>query len=144
MAERRWAVWSVQASDMSGVEVDEGTKAEARASAARRNESARKLGMYDVVFTAIPAGRQPSADDPPPPRAEPAGRQPSADDLPRAEPAGAAVQDGYRSFEATIVVTVLARSEEEAREKLDRQVPVSYRLRHVREADQNDRCDNAG
>jgi hypothetical protein len=129
MAERRWAVSRSlrYASDMSGVEVDEGTEAEARASAARRNESARKLGMYDVVFTAIPAGRQPSADD-----------------LPRAEPAGAAVQDGYRSFEATIVVTVLARSEEEAREKLDRQVPVSYRLRHVREADQNDRCDNAG
>jgi hypothetical protein len=120
MAERRWAVWSVQASGMSGVEVDEGTEAEARASAARRNESARKFGMYDVVFIAIPAGRQPSADD-----------------LPRAEPARTAAPAGYRSFEATIVVTVLARSEEEAREKLDRQVPVSYRLRHVREADQN-------
>jgi hypothetical protein len=62
----RWAVWSLQRSDGSGLQVGEGTKAEAQASARRRNESAVRQKVTSVVFVALPVGKQPTWEDIPP------------------------------------------------------------------------------
>jgi hypothetical protein len=62
----KWAVWSLQRSDGSGLQVGEGTKAEAQASARRRNEAAVRQKVTSVVFVALPVGQQPTWDDIPP------------------------------------------------------------------------------
>jgi hypothetical protein len=62
----KWAVWSLQRSDGRGLQVSEGTKAEAQASAVRRNEAAVRQKVTSVVFIALPVGQQPTWEDIPP------------------------------------------------------------------------------
>jgi hypothetical protein len=61
-----WVVWSLQRSDGSGLEVGQGTRAEAQDSARRRNDAAARQKMTGVAFVALPAGQRPTWDDVPP------------------------------------------------------------------------------
>lgn len=59
----KWNVWNLRRSDLRGLVVDEGPEKQARESADRRNAAARKSGMADTAFVALPDGQLPSADD---------------------------------------------------------------------------------
>jgi hypothetical protein len=62
-----WALWSLQRSDGSGLQVDEGAKADMGASARLRNGTAERNGLaHTMAFVALPYGRQPTMTDLPP------------------------------------------------------------------------------
>jgi hypothetical protein len=75
---RKWVLWSLQRSDGSGLEVDQGTEADMAAAAARRNEAARRLNALAAVFAALPAGQEPAWDDIPPLPGRPEPEEPPA------------------------------------------------------------------
>jgi len=62
-----WALWNLQRSDGSGLQVDEGSKTDMETSARLRNGTAERQGIAHIVaFAALPAGYRPTMADLPP------------------------------------------------------------------------------